>query len=212
MRQVDGSHDPNALLPDFNPTIDLPPGARPFTIAVDARDKYAYITDRNSYGGNGLIYVLDIDPNSATFHQVVEHISVDSVGNGLGQMSIDPSGKYLYVINPNSTPGRGEIVVIDLSTNQKIYAFPIDGYPTGIKFAPKTDLHTTQVLFTQRQDDARGVGVLTIVDDDFAGGTINYIPLGLGSNVDYFDVNEGVGVTITKDGKYGFVAGRNSRN
>jgi hypothetical protein len=104
MRQIDGSQDPHTLLPDFNPTIDLPPGARPFTIAVDARDKYAYI------------------------------------------------------------------------------------------------------------DDARGVGVLTIVDDDFAAGTINYIPLGLGSNVDYFDVNEGVGITITKDGKYGFVAGRNSRN
>jgi hypothetical protein len=44
---------------------------------------------------------------------------------------------------------------------------------TGTKFAPKTDLHTTQVLFTQRQDDARGVGVLTIVDDDFVAGTIN---------------------------------------
>jgi hypothetical protein len=86
MRQIDGSHDPNGSLPDFNPTIDLPPGARPFTIAIDARDKYAYITDRNSYGGNGLIYVLDIDPISATFHQVVEHIR--KVGWALPSMFI----------------------------------------------------------------------------------------------------------------------------
>ena len=36
-------------------------------------------------------------------------------------------------------------------------------------------------------------------------------PLSLGVANDYFDVNEAVAVTVTQDGKYAFVAGRNSR-
>jgi hypothetical protein len=213
LQQVDISHEPGYSLPDNNPTIDLPPGARPFAIAIDLGDKYAYISDRNSYNGKGLIYVLDIDPQSSTFHKVVKNISVDRVASSLGQMKIDPTGKYLFAINPNSTtPGKGEIVVIDLSLGQQVDSFVIDGAPTGIDFASKTDAHITKVLFTKRQDDARGVGVITITDNNFAAAPINYIPLNLGSPFDYFDVNEGVSITITSDGKYGFVAGRNSRN
>jgi DNA-binding beta-propeller fold protein YncE len=78
MRQVDVSHISGSL-PDNNPTIDLQAGARPFAIVIDSRDKYAYISDRNSYSGKGLIYVLDIDPTSENFHKVVKNISVDRV-------------------------------------------------------------------------------------------------------------------------------------
>ena len=68
MRQIDISHEPGSSLPDNNPTIDLPPGSRPFAIVIDAQDKYAYISDRNSYNGKGKIYVLDIDPTSHIPH------------------------------------------------------------------------------------------------------------------------------------------------
>ncbi len=72
MRQIDASHEPSDL-PDTNPTIDLPPGSRPFAIVIDPQDKYAYISDRNTYDISlGLIYVLDIDPASETFHKVVK--------------------------------------------------------------------------------------------------------------------------------------------
>jgi DNA-binding beta-propeller fold protein YncE len=118
MRQIDASHE-SGNLPDDNPTINLPPGARPFAIVIDSQDKYAYISDRHSYNGKGLIYVLDIDPTSENFRTVVKNISVDRVATSLGQMKLDPTGKYLFVVDPNSTtPGKGEIVVIELSTGK----------------------------------------------------------------------------------------------
>lgn len=46
----------------------------------------------------------------------------------------------------------------------------------------------------------------------FFAATTRYAKLNLGSIHDYFDVNEGVAVTITKDKKYGFVAGFNGSN
>ena len=59
--------------------------------------------------------------------------------------------------------------------------------------------------------DGSGFGVLTVSDDplNLAPTTI-YTNLTLGSDTDFFDVNEGVAVTVTADGKYAFVAGRNS--
>ncbi|TAE00747.1 MAG: Ig domain-containing protein group 2 domain-containing protein, partial [Oscillatoriales cyanobacterium] len=57
-----------------------------------------------------------------------------------------------------------------------------------------------------------GFGVLEITSDDPLNFTasVSYAPLSLGFPTDYFDVNEGVSVTVTRDGRYGFVAGRNS--
>lgn len=58
--------------------------------------------------------------------------------------------------------------------------------------------------------DGNGFGVLEFSDDpvNFTAN-ISYINLSLGSEQDYFDVNEGVAVTLTRDLKYAFVAGRN---
>jgi large repetitive protein len=53
--------------------------------------------------------------------------------------------------------------------------------------------------------------VITIQGDDFDSAQIRFSDLNLGSSNDYFDVNEAVDITITNDGKYAFVAGRNSR-
>jgi hypothetical protein len=51
-----------------DPTISLPEGAHPFSIVVDHDDKYAYVADRNSVNGKGLIYVVDVDPTSPNYH------------------------------------------------------------------------------------------------------------------------------------------------
>lgn len=67
------------------------------------------------------------------------------------------------------------------------------------------------ITFTNRNSDATGYGVLEITNDDplhFAA-TTRYTQLNLGSIYDYFDVNEAVAITITKDKKYGFIAGYN---
>ena len=60
--------------------------------------------------------------------------------------------------------------------------------------------------------DSCGFGVLTVSDDP-----LNWVPttlytnLTLTDNRNVFEVNEGVAVTVTKDGRYAFVAGRNSK-
>lgn len=62
--------------------------------------------------------------------------------------------------------------------------------------------------------DAKGYGVLEVTLDDPLNFTAitRYIDLSLGTFNDYFDVNEGVSVTVMRDGRYAFVAGRNYRD
>jgi hypothetical protein len=76
------------------PTVDdinLPNGASPGAISIGPGDNYAYIAD----SGRGRIYVLDIYPNSASYNQVVETISVDAT-SGLRQIAISSDGRKLF--------------------------------------------------------------------------------------------------------------------
>ncbi|TAE93687.1 MAG: hypothetical protein EAZ79_26365, partial [Oscillatoriales cyanobacterium] len=60
--------------------------------------------------------------------------------------------------------------------------------------------------------DGSGFGVLTVSDDPLnLTPTTVYTNLTLTNNTNVFEVNEGVAVTVTADGKYAFVAGRNSK-
>ncbi|MCT7953597.1 Ig domain-containing protein group 2 domain-containing protein, partial [Ancylothrix sp. C2] len=80
LQQVDTNPD----TPEVNP-INLPTGASPQSIVIDSRDEYAYITD----GITGRIYVLDIDPFSTTYHQVIQTIAVPQATSGLRQIAIN---------------------------------------------------------------------------------------------------------------------------
>jgi DNA-binding beta-propeller fold protein YncE len=72
LSQVDNEPD----TPDVEP-IPLPDGARPQDIALGLRDEYAYIADeRNPY-----VYVLDIDPFSDTYHEVLQTIVLETENN-----------------------------------------------------------------------------------------------------------------------------------
>ncbi|MBE9163692.1 DNA/RNA non-specific endonuclease [Tychonema sp. LEGE 06208] len=68
------------------------------------------------------------------------------------------------------------------------------------------------MTFTNSGKDSKGFGVLDITNNDpvsFAA-TTRYANLGLGSDFDYFDLNEGVSVTVLPDASYAFVVGRNN--
>ncbi|MCC3440027.1 MULTISPECIES: hypothetical protein, partial [unclassified Microcoleus] len=54
--------------------INLPSGASPGAISIDPWDNYAYITD----SGRGSIYVLDVNPDSPSYNEVVRTISVNA--------------------------------------------------------------------------------------------------------------------------------------
>jgi len=198
---------------DSTPTVDdilLPSGASPGAITIDPWDNYGYIADSKQ----GSIYILDVNPDSAKYNQVVKIISVDAT-SGLRQIAINSDGRKLfatalngsiYAINidpddkpsqPNSNPRKWRELIGKVATTRGAF---------GLSATPDPD----KMVFTSGNTgtDASGFGVLTVNDDPLNWApTTTYANLTLGSNSDIFDVNEGVAVTVTADGKYAFVAG-----
>ncbi|TAE00389.1 MAG: hypothetical protein EAZ96_21280 [Oscillatoriales cyanobacterium] len=194
--------------------IILPSGASPGAISIDPWDNYAYITDSK----RGSIYVLDVNPDSPSYNQVVQTIPVNAT-SGLRQIAVSSDGRklfataadgYVYAVNidpedkpsePNSNPRKwGEQIGKVLTTTG---AWGLAATPDPLK-----------MVFTNGNPntDGSGFGVLTVSDDplNFAPTTL-YTNLTLTDNNNVFEVNEGVAVTVTADGKYAFVAGRNSK-
>jgi hypothetical protein len=197
--------------------IILPIGASPGAISIDPWENYAYVTD--SVGGS--IYVLDVNPGSASYNQVVEIISVDAT-SGLRQIAISSDWRklfatakdgYIYAVNidpedqptvPNSNPRKWREQIGKVSTLKG--AWGLAATPDPLK-----------MVFTSgnTKTDGSGFGVLTVSDDPVnLAPTISYMNLSFTEHTNeykVFDVNEGVAVTVTKDGGYAFVAGRNYR-
>lgn len=211
LSQVDNLPD----TPEVLDPIPLPTGARGVNITVGLQDNYAYIAD----GNKPEIYVLDIDPSSDTYHQVVQTIELNTTG-GLNRLAISSDGKqlfatakdgYIYAVNVDSTDKPQDPEINPNKWHEQIGRIETEQGAMGISAtneAPK-------MTFTSgnRNLDFNGFGVLEVTNDDPLNwqAEIRYAPLGLGNAFDYFDVNEGSGVTITKDSSYAFVAGRNFR-
>jgi YD repeat-containing protein len=221
--------DTNSETPNVIDQIKLPVNAAPHAIVISPDDRYAYVGDYRSE----TLYIVDIDAKSTTYHQVIEVINLAGVENGLRSLAISEDGRKLFASAPTSNSRAGE---------GKVYVFNIDpqDQPKELKdqpgeFEPNTQkwheiIGTVEVekgiegisaspdphvmVFTNRFEDYKGFGRIKVTNDDptkFAA-SVSYTPLGLGSAQDYFDVNEARDVVITSDGKYGFVAGANSRN
>ncbi|MEG4305811.1 DNA/RNA non-specific endonuclease [Microcoleus sp. D3_18a_C4] len=201
----------------INP-INLPSGAEPRSIVIDPRDQYAYIADGKI--GSNSIYVLDINPFSSTYHQVTQTIPVGTAPNGLRQIAISSDSKKLFVTAPNGSNSKIYAVNIDPKDrpsdpsqnpkkwNQLIGSITADEGVEGIA----STVNPLAMTFTNSGKDSNGFGVLDITNNDpvsFAA-TTRYASLGLGSANDYFDVNEGVAVTVLPDASYAFVVGRNA--
>lgn len=212
--------DTDAVAEGVNPIRLAVPNAKLGAIAIGADDQYAYVADKQI----GAIYVIGINPMSQHYNEHIGTIPVDAP-NGIRDLAMSSDKRRLFVTAPNSSSsGKGEILVINVDpadrprtsvANPRLWHRLI-GEPIeasfgleGISAAPTSN----QMVFTNRADESKGFGVLTITNDDplqFAA-TTKYVALNLGEYNDYFDVNEAVAVTVTGDGKYAFVAGRNSR-
>jgi hypothetical protein len=212
LQQVDTKPD----TPGINP-IDLPSGATPRSIVIGPGDEYAYIAD----GSRGKVYILDIDPFSTTYHQIVNTISIDSAApRGLRSLAISSDGRKLFVTAPGSP--NSQIVVINIDPknrphdpNQNPHHWhemigTVQVGPGSEGISATSD--PLKMTYANSRGDNKGFGLLSVTNDDpnaFAA-EVKEVPLGLGSNLDYFDVNEGVSVAVTRDGSYGFVVGRNA--
>lgn len=199
-------------------SINLPSGSEPRSIVIDPRDRYAYIADGKI--GSNSIYILDINPFSPTYHQITQTIPVGTAPNGLRQIALSSDGKKLFVTAPNGANSKIYAVNIDPKDrpsdpsqnpkkwNQLIGTIAADEGVEGIA----STVDPLKMTFTNSSKDSNGFGVLDITNNDpvsFAA-TTRYANLGLGSANDYFDVNEGVAVTVLPDASYAFVVGRNN--
>lgn len=223
LRQVDTNPQTAGIIEP----IDLrsnEPNAMPRSIVIGANDSYAYVGD--SQIGN--IYVVDINPNSTTYNQLVQTINVGTLG--VRQLAISSDGKKLFATTKGgSSSNTGQIFVINIDlqdrpqnwlnnpNNPRSWHKLIGTIPTaevGTEGITATN-DPLKMIFTRTGFDATGFGVLTITNNDptqFNATVTKYVPVGLGSFQDYFDVNDVTAATITSDGRYAFVAGFNGKN
>ncbi|MCC3419563.1 MAG: YncE family protein, partial [Microcoleus sp. PH2017_07_MST_O_A] len=158
------------------------------------------------------------NPFSPTYHQVTQTIPVGTAPSGLRQIALSSDGKKLFVTAPNGANSKIYAVNIDPKDrpispganpkkwNQLIGTVTADEGVEGLA----ATVDPLKMTFTNSGKDSKGFGVLDITNNDpvsFAA-TTRYTNLGLGSTFDYFDVNEGVSVTVLPDASYAFVVGR----
>ena len=214
LRQVDTN-------PNTEPVDAIPlPGAegvRPVSIAIGPRDQYAYVVANN----RSEIYVLDINPTSATYHEVIQLIPVSQATNGLQDVAISSDGKRLFVAAPAVAGQDGHLVVVNVdpadrpvnpAQNDHRWHQPIAAIATDASINSVTaTADPNKFTFTNRYFNYQGAGFLTITANDPHNfkATVNHTQISLGSLHDYFDVNEPVASTVLDDETYAFVAGFN---
>ncbi len=174
-----------------DPTIELPTGARPFSIAIDNLDRYAYIADRRPANGVGKIYVIDINPNSATYNKHIKTISIGTNLVELAQMAVSADGKSLFITAPKATDSQGHVLVVNIDASKKnaptsqwqkqVADIVMKQGVTGVAVAPLDANHPerVQMAITNRQQDFNGFGVITVDNGNFAQARTTYTKLAL---------------------------------
>jgi hypothetical protein len=191
------------------------PGAHPYWAVVDKEDHYLYVSDEEL----PIVYVIDIRPSSAEYHQVGTipiHLPGQLIGSrGLRGMGLSSDGAFLYVAASNGPRLDGHIAVVDLrppikelrdiTARSVVDAIEVGKEPFGITASENPNL----VLFTDKFDDRKGVGTVRLNRDTSRLQAPTYVDLTLGRAGDRFDVNNAVAVTLTADARYAFVTGFN---
>ena len=208
--------------------IDLPAGAYPSQMVFSPDGRYAYVTDENGpSGGQGAVYVIDINPNSAHYNQVVQTIHVTATANiGLRGLAFNNSGTRLFVAAPNSTslwrPGAapGHIDVINTEVPAvddpgslavqpfwtQVQSIEAGQAPWGITATPKSDT----LVYTDFLAERTGVVFGTITGSDSGGYTATPHELSIRETLSPFDVSNARAIVITPDLQYAFVTGYNA--
>jgi len=149
-------------------TVPLPPGARPYAVAVTPDGTQVYVTDSASAS----VYVID------TAIAVVSTINLPFLGGrGLG-VAFSPDGAHAYVSTwiPQFDPAFGypyDIFDIDTATKNAVEAFGNElGPEPGIVVTPDG----SRVYFTS-QDIS--IGYLVAIGPTDSGATVGNFPFGI---------------------------------
>ena len=223
---------------DFDPTTDevdsikLPTGAVPEQIAINPSGQYAYISDRD----NTSVYILDITPGSADYHQVVGQIVVGGPsGSRLRKLAISSDGKVLFATQSSNfinTP-QSRVLAININPADKgttdfhrvITTLDVPERVFGISSIPDTD--QMAVTFRRTFESQGGFALLDYqynVPEDPASGIQlslgNVESVAMGSNlvgawdpsdivIDTFEFSDPSSPTGTSEKSLAFVGGFN---
>ena len=114
-----------------NSVLDPPitVGLRPFGISVTPNGEFAYVSNFGTGIDPGTVSVIDTDPASDKFNQVIATITV---GKGASGVSVTPNGEFVYVTNLLGN----SVSVIETSTNQVKTTITVGNWPDGISVTP----------------------------------------------------------------------------
>ena len=146
-------------------SIKLPEGASPHRATYDFDRDRLYITDRIK----PTVYVLDTNPISGTFHEVIETFSIPFRGRGLSDilLSADASRLYVGVPDPNRLEGFLYVVKLNkpgeptqLSPSEEGF---LDVGPDPYRFTRTDDPNV--VIVVDRSSDSQGIALIKYVPD-----------------------------------------------
>ncbi len=109
LKQVD--EDPGTLGNNF---IKLPGAADALAVAMSPRGDFLYVAE-----WGGAVHVLDVQPDSPNFHQVVQTIQVVTDRNFSGALAVSSDGRRLYVGIAERIGGDGQLAVVNIDPTDK---------------------------------------------------------------------------------------------
>jgi YVTN family beta-propeller protein len=121
------------------PFTVTPGGVDPESIAVDPAGKFAYVLDGGCGGGvSGYVSMYTINPTTGALASIGPPVPTYDISATFGSVTVDPSGKFVYVTNPGDiwAPDYGSVVMytIDATTGALTSTGTINGNCPGLCF------------------------------------------------------------------------------
>jgi 6-phosphogluconolactonase len=128
-------------------TFTITPGAvDPQAIAVDPAGRFAYVMNGGCVGGiGGYVSMYTIDPATGALSSIGPPVSTYDYGTYPGSVSVDPSGKFVYVTNSGDVwdPDFGSVAMytINAATGALTYIGSISGNCPGLCLPSSVMVH-----------------------------------------------------------------------
>jgi DNA-binding beta-propeller fold protein YncE len=156
-------------------TIPLPGPALsgPIGLAITPDGNHAYVTATNVTASNqvdGVVLVVDTNPSSGTYNQVVTTIDLGAaISVNPSDIAVTPDGALVYVagFNPNSSTNAGFVDVIAAATNTIMAQIILASGATAVAITPAPAFSGGQLVFAPKSWDFGALKVGTSATRQF---------------------------------------------